>query len=159
MGYEGLSEKLRNHHINQEFSSVDRIEIYNAFDQLSQSEKNARKQEFSNLTKDLFEKDRETTNRVYDIIENRQTNIAKQLERNDLTPAQRDKLNEDDNELVRIAVAKDTETKEFRMSAMKLTQWVSLGIQLGVIILPHLLASNGEITDGAESAIKLIPKK
>jgi len=100
MGYSKLSQKLRNHPVGQEFNSADRVEIYDAFDQLSQADKNAIIQEFSNLTKDLFEKDSETTNRVFDIIANRQKNISMQLEQKDLTPAQRDKLNEDDNELV-----------------------------------------------------------
>ena len=112
----------------------------------------------SSLAKDLFEKDRETTSRVFDIIGNRQKNISTQLERNDLTPAQRDKLNEDDNELVRVAVAKDTESKKFRLNAMKITQLASLGIQLGAFILPPLLANSEQIADGAKNVMKFITK-
>jgi len=47
-----------------------------------------------------------------------------QLQQKDLTPAQRDKLNEDDNELVKIAVAKDSETKAFCINAMKITHLI-----------------------------------
>jgi len=54
MGYNKLSQKLKNHPVGQEFSSADRVEIYNA---------------------------------------------------------------------------KDSETKAFRINAMKITQWVSLAIQ------------------------------
>jgi len=62
-------------------------------------------------------------------------------------------------DLVRIASVKDTESREFCKNAINIAQIVTLGIQIGVLVLSFILANSPKPAEVANSVVELIPKK